>query len=210
MLYPGDPIFFPQPSTDDRKDFELNVSRDDLIVFKLPALTVVSIAKKDLKDALDKIIEDIDLNFKQTLMSQDDGTQAEQKINILKSLNNRFGLIKKAGIEKNLQLLKWLTELILKMSPSDIKNNRIKNLFKNLQKDSRSMFYSVGNLSRSILNKAKKSTYDKDKPFSNLYNQLEDKNFYQNNNLPLVTPFVNKRSNIDHSTLYRIRKPLEL
>ena len=52
MLYPGDPMFFPQPSTDDRKDFELNVSGDDLIVFKSPALTVVSIAKKDLKDAL--------------------------------------------------------------------------------------------------------------------------------------------------------------
>ena len=26
---------------------------------------------------------------------------------------------------------------------------------------------------------------------------MEDKNFYQKNNLPLVTPFVNKRSNID-------------
>ena len=95
-------------------------------------------------------------------------------------------------------------------SPSDIKNNRIQNLFKNLQKDSRSIFYSVGNLSRSILNKARKSAYDKGKAFLNLYNQLEDKNFYQNNNLPLVTPFVNKRSNIDHSTLYSISKPFEL
>ena len=64
MLYPGDPIFFPQPSTDDRKDFESNVCGDDLIVFKSPALTTVSIAKKDLKDALDKIIEDLDLNLK--------------------------------------------------------------------------------------------------------------------------------------------------
>ena len=53
----------------------------------------------------------------------------------------------------------------------------------------------------SLLNKAKKSTYDKDKVFVNLYNELEDKKFYQNNNLPLVTPFVNKRSNIDHSAL---------
>ena len=26
MFYPGDPIFFPQPSPDDRKDFELNIS----------------------------------------------------------------------------------------------------------------------------------------------------------------------------------------
>ena len=75
---------------------------------------------------------------------------------------------------------------------SDIKNDRIQNLFKNLQKDPRSIFYSIGNLSRSILNKTRKSTYDKDKVFVNLYNQLEDKNFYQNNNLPLVMPFVNK------------------
>ena len=67
-----------------------------MIVFKLPALTVVSIAKKDLKDALDKIIEDLDLNLKQTLMSQDDRTETKQKTNILKNFNNRFGLIKKS------------------------------------------------------------------------------------------------------------------
>ena len=46
MLYPGDPMFFPQPSIDDRKCFELNLSGNDLIDFKSPALTVVSIAKK--------------------------------------------------------------------------------------------------------------------------------------------------------------------
>ena len=80
VLYPGDPMFFLQPSTDDRKDFELNVSRNDLIVFKSPALTVVSIAKKDLKDALDKIIEDLDLNLKQTLMSKDDRTETKQNL----------------------------------------------------------------------------------------------------------------------------------
>ena len=92
-------------------------------------------------------------------------------------------------------------------SPSDIKNNRIQNLFKNLQKDSRSIFYSLRNLSRSILNKARKSAYDKGKVFVNLCNQLEDKKIYQNNNLPLLTPFVNKRNNIDHLTLYSISKP---
>ena len=95
-------------------------------------------------------------------------------------------------------------------SPSDIKNNRIQNLFKNLQNNPRSTFYSIGNLGRSILNKARKSTCDKDKAFVNLYNQLEGKNVYQNNNLPLVMPCVNKRSNIDHSTLYSIGKPFEL
>ena len=87
----------------------------------------------------------------------------------------------------------------LMMTPSsNIKNNRIQNLFRNLQKDPESIFYSIENLNRTILNKARKSTYDKDKVFVNLYNQLEDKNFYRNDNLPLVTPFVNKRRNIDH------------
>ena len=91
------------------------------------------------------------------------------------------------------------------------KNKRIQNLFRNLQKDSKSVFYSISNLSRALLNKAKKSRYGKDIVFVNLYNQLEDKNFYQkNNNLPLVTLFVTKRSNIDHSTLYSISKPFEL
>ena len=95
-------------------------------------------------------------------------------------------------------------------SISNTKNKRIQNLFRNLQKDSKSIFYSVINLSNSPRNKAKKSTYDKDKVFVNLYNELEDKNFYQNNNLPFVTPFVNERSNIDHLTLYSIGKPFEL
>ena len=49
-----------------------------------------------------------------------------------------------------------------------------------------------------------------DAVFVNLYNQLEDKNFYKNNNLPLVTPFLNKRSNIDCTTAYSISKPFEL
>ena len=99
---------------------------------------------------------------------------------------------------------------LMTTSPSDIKNNRIQNLFKNLQKDSASIFYSAANLSRSILNKAGKSTFEKDKAFVNLYNQLEERNFYQNNNLPLVTLFVNKISNIDQSTLYSVSNPFEL
>ena len=102
------------------------------------------------------------------------------------------------------------TNLMTMNSQTDIKNNRIQNLIRNLPKDPRSVFYSVGNLSKSILNKATKSVYEKDNVFVNLYNHLEDKNFYQNNNLPLVTPFVNKKCNVDHLTLYSIGKPFEL
>ena len=96
------------------------------------------------------------------------------------------------------------------MTNSDIKTNRIQSLFRNLQKDPKSIFYATENLNRTILNKTRKSAYGKDKFFVNLYDQLEDKNFYQNNNLPLLTPFVNKKLNIDHSTLYNISKPFEL
>ena len=142
MLYPGDPMLFTQPSTDDRKDFELNVSGDDLIVFKSPALTAVSIAKKDLKDSLDKIIEDLNRNLKQTLVSQDDRTETKQETTILKNLNNKLGLVKKADIEKQLQSHEWLTKLIddqLKPNKTyhtfgeNFESNKLKNKFKMLQ-----------------------------------------------------------------------------
>ena len=72
MLYPGDPIYFQQPCTDDRKDFEVNVSGDDLIIFKSPTLNFVGVAKEEFRDFFDKIIEDLDLNLKEILMSEED------------------------------------------------------------------------------------------------------------------------------------------
>ena len=73
-------MFFLQPSTDNRKDFEVNVSGDDLIVFKSPALTTVIIAKKDLKNLLEKIIEDLDVNLTQLKMTEPDRIETRQKI----------------------------------------------------------------------------------------------------------------------------------
>ena len=87
---------------------------------------------------------------------------------------------------------------------------RIQNLFKTLQNDPKSVFYSIGNLSKAIINKAKKSVYNKDKVFVNLYEKPEDQNFHNEETVPLVTPFVEKKSNIDQSTLYSISKPFEL
>ena len=66
-------------------------------------------------------------------------------------------------------------------------------------------------MSKSILNKTLKSFYEKDKVFVNLYNELEDKNFQKTSNtLPIVTPFISSKSNVDHSTLYSISKRFEL
>ena len=65
-------------------------------------------------------------------------------------------------------------------------------------------FYSFGNLSKTIINKAKKSVYNKDKVFVNLYEKLEDKSFHNKNSL------CRKKSNINQSTLSSTSKPLEL
>ena len=80
LLNPENPLFFLQPSTDNRKDFEVTVSGDDLIVFKSPALTTVSIAKKDFKNSLEKIIEDLDVNLNQLKTTEADLIEARQKI----------------------------------------------------------------------------------------------------------------------------------
>ena len=90
-------------------------------------------------------------------------------------------------------------------------SQRIEHLFRNLQKNPRSAFYSTGTLSKSIVNKAYKSAYKKDVVFVNLYKKSEDKNFSQKKEiLRLVTPFFNQKSDVDHSTLYSISKPFDL
>ena len=50
LLYPRDPIYFPQPSTDDRKDFEINIPESEMIVFKSPSLTFASVEKKRIEN----------------------------------------------------------------------------------------------------------------------------------------------------------------
>ena len=90
-------------------------------------------------------------------------------------------------------------------------NTSVNNLLNNLQKNPKSIFYLVGNLSETVLNKVSKSIFDKDKVFVNLHNQLEDKNFRSKKEfLPIVTPFSDEKSNVDHSALFSIGKPFEL
>ena len=90
-------------------------------------------------------------------------------------------------------------------------NRRINNLFNNLQKNPKSIFYLIGNLSKTVINKASKSFYEKNKVLVNFYNQLEDKSFKPKKDvLPVVTPFNKLKSNVDHSTLFSIGKPFEL
>ena len=89
---------------------------------------------------------------------------------------------------------------------------RTNSLFNALQKNPKSVFYLVGHVSRTLFNKATKSTVEKDKVFVNLYDQLENKNFKKSNEdiLPITMPFYDFKRNVDHSTLYSIGKPFEL
>ena len=65
LLYPGESIYFPQRSTNDRKYFEINVPENEMTVFKSPSLTFVSVEKKEFKTVLNNIIQDLGLNLKQ-------------------------------------------------------------------------------------------------------------------------------------------------
>ena len=91
----------------------------------------------------------------------------------------------------------------------DEKDKRVQNLFRSLQNDPKSVFYTTNKITKSLLKKAKMAPYNKDDVFVKLYEQIEDKNFYKNENLPLVTPYIDKKSNIDHSMLYSISRPFE-
>ena len=50
-----------------------------------------------------------------------------------------------------------------------------KNLFGKLTKDSNSLFYFVEKINRNLLNKVRKSVYEKDKLFYKLDNEIENR-----------------------------------
>ena len=94
------------------------------------------------------------------------------------------------------------------------KLKQVKNLFKKLIKDQKSIFYAADRIGRTLLNKARKSLYEK--VFYKYYLDLEDKNvLYETENekaeIPSYTPIVEQRKDIDQSSvLYSIKAPFEL
>ena len=55
---------FPQVSTDDRKDFKIEINGGDLIVFKSPSFATVGVSKIQLKESLNNVLEDLNANKK--------------------------------------------------------------------------------------------------------------------------------------------------
>ena len=206
FYHPEESIYFRKLSTDNRKDFEVNVSENDIIVFKSPSLSLVSVEKKEIKRILDKIIEDLNLKITETLMTGSNKLKTEQKIFTLENLKKKLKTNKNNKIIFN-QIVEehlshgWLNQLVeeqLKQNEKYYKLDnelitRVNNLFNNLQKNPKSIFICVS------------------KVFINLYNQLEDKNFRSKKEfLPIVTPFSDIKSNVNHSSLFSIGKPFEL
>ena len=89
---------------------------------------------------------------------------------------------------------------------------RTENLFNSLQKNTNSIFYLAGNaITKTLINKASRSVFEKDRLFVDLYKQIKDKKKFKNSDLlPITTPFYESKSNVDHSTLFSISKPFEL
>ena len=90
---------------------------------------------------------------------------------------------------------------------------QMKNLFKKLTNDQNSVFYAADRINSTLLNKGRRSLYEKDKVFYKLFNTIEDRNIiYENDKdrVPFYTPFVEQKQDIDRSSsLYTINGPLQ-
>ena len=79
--------------------------------------------------------------------------------------------------------------------------------------DANSVFYSAEKINKTLLNKARKSFYEKDKVFYKLYARIEDQNIFDDGKVkvPFYTPFLEQKKDIDcSSALYSIKGPFGL
>ena len=96
----------------------------------------------------------------------------------------------------------------------DDEQKQVKNLFKKLINDQNSVFYSSDKITRTLLNKGRKSSYKKDKVFYKIFNLIEDKDIYDFDidkpKLSFYTPFTEQKKDIDRSSLlYTINGPMQ-
>ena len=91
------------------------------------------------------------------------------------------------------------------------KLKKARNLYKALQKDSKSVFFGSEEIKNSHIKKARRSNYAKDKFFLTLYVNINEKEKFQAEPvIPSHIPFVEKKSEIDRSTLHSFGGPFEL
>ena len=96
----------------------------------------------------------------------------------------------------------------------DEQQKQLKNLFKKLINDQNSVFYAADKINNTLLNKGRRSSYEKDKVFYKIFNTIEDRNIiYEDDDesrIPFYTPFVEQKKDIDRSSaLYTVNAPLQ-
>ena len=97
-----------------------------------------------------------------------------------------------------------------KTTEEDIDNKKTKTLYNALVKDQKSIFYATDRITNNLLNKARVSIYLKYKVFVNIYKKLGNKKIFVDEKAPLTTLFVEKKQDVDHSTLYSFKGPFAL
>ena len=65
-------------------------------------------------------------------------------------------------------------------------------------------------MNKQLIKKVKKSRYEKDSVFINLYDKVKHVNIEEENTVPIYMPFVESKKNIDKSTLYSFNGPFQL
>ena len=93
----------------------------------------------------------------------------------------------------------------------DAEKKQLKNLYRKLIENENSVLFAVDQINTRLLNRLKKSSYDKDQVFYKLFKKLEneEKDIIESQ-IPFYTPFIEQRKDIDRSSaLYTVNGPLQ-
>ena len=93
----------------------------------------------------------------------------------------------------------------------DVEKKQLRNLYRKLVDKEDSVLYAIDRLNERVLNKVRKSSYEKDKVFYKLFKKLENEDVIEENSkIPFYTPFVEQKKDIDRSSaLYTVNAPLQ-
>ena len=94
----------------------------------------------------------------------------------------------------------------------DAEKKQLKNLYKKLLENENSVLFAIDKISVRLLNRLKKSSYEKDQVFYRLFKKLENEEEKEKEEIqiPFYTPFIEQRKDIDRSSaLYSINGPLQ-
>ena len=141
-------IAFPEISTDNRKDFIIDAEDKDIDISETALQTKITTSKKFAPKKRSSYF-----------LHKRKGAFLESA----DALSNE-PLIQKSIPDQEFDKIK-ATESIVDSNVKQLPDKRIQNLFKTLQKDSKSVFYASTNLSNNVLKKLKKKSISKRSSF---------------------------------------------